>query len=205
MITFVDLMTAIATDPSSSPRSRTASLDMSDTTRNGPALELDLGHHRVGPDVRHQTDEAVPRGARQSSRQRRRRRVLARDLRDLVAVDDLAAGLVDRGGQRAVVDPAAHGVVTDTQVRRRITDPHLRHGPNPTRADAVRVIYFRRSCASTARGRGPLPTSTVAAAMIASSQNNSAGWCASNHGVASAKSAAAALAAAIVPPWNVAR
>ena len=36
MITFVDLMAAIATDPSSSPRSRTASLDMSDTTRNGP-------------------------------------------------------------------------------------------------------------------------------------------------------------------------
>ena len=47
--------------------------------------------------------------------------------RQLCTVDDLAARGVLPGGQRSVVDPAAHRVVADPEQLGGLTDPDLRH------------------------------------------------------------------------------
>ena len=46
-MTLVALTIATASEPTSRPRSRTASLDISETTRMRPALHVDLRHHAV--------------------------------------------------------------------------------------------------------------------------------------------------------------
>ena len=97
-MTVVALTTATATEPSSRPSSRTASLLISDTTRKRPALQLDLGHHLVRGDPGDQPDEPVAGRAAHLGGVGGQLGLSAGELGQLQAVHGQPAGVVlDRG------------------------------------------------------------------------------------------------------------
>src|SRR5699024_5540580 len=153
----------------------------------GAALHLDLCHHGVRHDVRHESHEAVACRGGGGSRQLRRHRELSGQPSDLDALEHLPAGGVGVRGQRTPLDPPPDRVLADPQEHRRLADPHLRHGGDYTAADASHggqaasstppreiVATSTVDRAARARGRGPtwirlriftpVPSANIAAA-----------------------------------------
>ncbi len=91
--------------PTSSPSSRTASVLINETTVK-PTLHFDLGHHLVGDDLGDEAGEPV--AGRTRTRERIGRcgsGVGPGEASQLGTVDDLAAGVVRRRGEKPTVDP----------------------------------------------------------------------------------------------------
>ena len=126
--TFVDLITATASTPGSSPSSRDG---LAAHQRDHPvrtALHLDLRHHLVGDHLGDQADEAVAGGPADARRVGGGVRVPAGELGQRGAVDDLAVRRVGLHGKRAGVDPPPDGVVADAEQPGGLGDTELRHG-----------------------------------------------------------------------------
>ena len=124
----------------------------------GPALQLDLGHHLVDDDAGDQADEPVARRPPDLGRVRHRGGLAdCANLRELVAVDDLAAGCSSvSAGSVPTLDPAPDGVVADTEERGGLPDPNLRHGPTLAHADLARTSVGGAAPAAGVAGPGPV-------------------------------------------------
>ena len=115
MMTVVALTTAVATDPSSRPSSRTASLLISDTTRKGPHCKLNLGHDFVRGDARNQADEPVAGRGPHPGGVLGKLGLVAGEVGKFQAVHGQPSGVVLHRGEDSVLGPAPDGVVTDPE------------------------------------------------------------------------------------------
>ena len=126
-MTLVALTTATASDPTSSPRSRTASDDSSDTTRCGPGLDVDLRHDAVDLHARHEPDEPVARAREHIGGIGCRVRVVDGACGERLTGD--LGGTRVGGRQQTLVDPPAHGVVAHAEQPCGLGDLVARHAP----------------------------------------------------------------------------
>ncbi|GAA3870378.1 hypothetical protein GCM10022381_11970 [Leifsonia kafniensis] len=109
----------------------------------GTALKFDLRHDGVEKNLSHQPDETIASAALCASRIMGQHGNGSRASREVCTGDDLAAGLVSDGLERASGHPATNGVIADSEQPSGFTDPELRHGTHGSTAFAVAIAARR--------------------------------------------------------------
>ena len=136
MMTVVAFTTAVATDPGSSPSSRTASVLMRETTRCGPhcSSTCDITVSEMisvtSPTNRLRADRPISEG---SAGRTAFLRASWASSRPSTTVRPEPSRLLD---EHVVVDPAPQSVVTHAEIDRGILDTNLRHGDHSRSAFA---------------------------------------------------------------------
>ena len=114
-MTWVDLMLATATEPTSRPSSSTASARHERDDAERPGLQLDLGHHPVLQDAGDDAAHPVAGGLVGDAAHGCGRGDLLGDGGEVGACDDHPSSGVPVAGQPAGVDHSADRVVGDPQ------------------------------------------------------------------------------------------
>src|SRR5664279_4571173 len=127
--------------------------------RVGAALQLHLRHDAVHDHLGDQADETVPSGPAYSRRVRcRGGRMLPREFGQDNPIDDLAPGVVPARRQGSGVDPAADGVVADTQQLGDLPNTELRHDGHCSSASADETSQLASRCSIGRSPSGWVPT-----------------------------------------------